>query len=810
MDTVVDLDRVKFELALDEWIIDSHKRISKRFPNLNFESSKWSLTDLSDLSVNEISFTGLAGDFANKHESFVKAARCYMAEVVLNVTAKDYTHYLKHFRVLKLANVESLFDLNAISLKVIERSLILEAEMNPSSSAGHLTSLQGLGRVLDSLSSRKVINRLRYRIEQKTRSKLLSINKNHIKDWRSSKAEALDHSIEALNEAFNALFANDKRLAIGDRVALATLGLQMCAPSRINEILCLSVDDFVVLDDYAHRAKRKNSDLLNAAHQLLLVTTKGSKGAQWHAKPVLNFMIDLFNYCMKVIKEHGERSRTLINWYTHNPESLYLPPELEYLRNKHLTVRDISMIMALSDSGENTTLGTAEQLMLKGLKSKRFLVLNPNLLTGKYNPNTHVYAVAWSDLEEFLLPKVHQAIKDCRKVTVKNRFKGELGKMLFLFDGVKSPYLPASLTYSIINRRLKNREYLYKRNYKFEPSLFEKLEIMMPVNGVTKFAQIDSHDPRRWLTTMALKSGEKLSNVLINKWARRLDISQLWNYDFRSNEEKATFSAMPEPLELKELSEGLVACGKIEDEFGPKVDLVTVHDAGVSGTTMEAISSATGSRPIARTGEQIILIYPTWYGFCTHQHHEKPCRAYTSCLPCNNNHIVKGHIPTNDRIRSRADELHASILNIIEQLVVIHGRDIADYQDLLSQHINHLVSRGLTADQMAHELIDRFHDIKHLVKDTVLRAQIHEAFVASGYVKKLDAPNIQNGALVKYHNPTHHSAPGLERALDAHGGHEQIDSDRIALTKKHPQFAPTSKGASKPESISPSYEVDED
>lgn len=794
MNSHIDLERFKLSLALDEWVIDSRQRVMKRYPSLIFDAQKWSFTVEKEVGTKEISFTKLVEDFYNKDENFVKAARCYMAELVLNVEAKDYGHFLTQFRLLKLAGVDSLFDLNANSLRIIEKTLVNEAELKPSASTKNLNFLQALTRIIDVLSNRQVINRLRYRTENETRSKLLSINKTHIKNWRKAKEEVLSHSIEALSEAFNALFANDPRLSVGDRVAIATLGLEMCAPSRINEILCLSIDDYVTLDDYARKVENKTTDFLHASHQLLLVTTKGSKGAQWNAKPVLNFMIELFHYCMKIIREHGERSRLLINWYGHNPQSLYLPSELEYLRGKDLTVRDISMILALSNSAENTSLGTAEQLIGRELKSVRFSVLKPNKLTSKFYPNTHVYAVHWKDLEQLLLVKVHKAIKDCRKVTTKNLYSGELGKMLFLFDGGNNPYLPSSVTYSVINRRLKNNEYLYQRNYNFEPSLFEKLKIMMPVNGVTQFAEIDSHDPRRWLTTMALKNGEKLSNVLINKWARRLDISQLWNYDFRSYEEKATSSAMPEPAELRELSDGLISCNKIEDEYGPKIDLVTVHDAGISGTTMDAINSASGSRPVAKTGEQIIIIYPTWYGFCTHQHHEKPCRAYTSCLPCDNNHIVKGHLPTNDRIRSRADELHSSILNIIEQLFVIHGRGIADFQDLLGEHINQLVERGLTPDQMTADLINRFHDIKHLIKDAVLRNQIHEAFVVTGYREKLDLPDISNGALIKYHNPTHHSAPGLERALDAYGGHEKIESDRLALIREYPQFAPTSKG----------------
>lgn len=796
MSDSLDFKRLQYESSLEKWMVDSRHQLLKRNPMIDFYGDIWNLQNFSNIETTDITFTNAKSDFSDKCDNYIKALRCYMADIIIGINSKSYTRYLLQFRVLRMIPSESIFDINHSSLRAIESSMLKRAQQTPSSADSVLNTLQGLSRVIDMLSKRGVIASLRYRLQNETRSELLILSKNNTAKSRSEKATVLDRKIEALSEAFNYLYENDPRLSIGDRVAIATLGIEMCAPSRVNEILCLSVDDYVTIDDYARRKEGKSSDSLHASHQSLLITSKGSKGAQWSAKPVLNFMIDLFHFCMKVIISHGERSRVLVKWYLQYPDKLYLPSELESLRGNDLTVNDIRIILAAGNPNDYTTLGLAELLMSKEFKDKRFKVDNPKLKqkNGKRNPIIYVYAVRWNDFEQLILERVRNALEDCRRVTALNHYKGDLSKMLFLFDGGKSPCLPNVITYPTLNNRIKAIKSNRSRNYKFEPSLFEKLNITIPVNGVTQFAQIDSHDPRRWLSTLALTHGEKLSNVLINKWARRLNIAQLWNYDFRSDEIKAATSAMPEPLELKELSQGLTSCQKLEDEYGPKVDMVTIHDAGVSGTTMDAISSSTYNRPIARTGEQIIIIYPTWYGFCTHQHHEKPCRAYTSCLPCDNNHIVKGHIPTNDRIRSRARELYSAILNIVEQLVIIHGREIADNQDSLAENIHQLVERGLTPNQMTDELIMRFHEIKHHIKDSVLKNKLHEAFVATGYVEKLDNTTVTAGALIKYHNPTHHSAPGLERAIDAYGGHEKIAREQLAMVKKYPQFAPTSLG----------------
>lgn len=795
MNNPVNLDKIKHELSLKKWQEDCQQRIAQRYPTISFNAETWHLQEVTDLNMADLSFAKSESYFTHKHTSFIEAMRCYMTELVLGKDGKDHDHYMEKFRVLRLSPTDSLFDLDYVALKAIEKAMCNDAKHTPSSADTALGILNELSRIIDLLSAKGVIPPIRYSVKKETRTELLDLSKTHRQKWRKTKVASLDRSIEALSDAFNALFENDPRLSSGDRIALAAIGLELCAPSRINEILCLSIGDHVTLDDYTNRSEGKETDTVHAAHQLLLVTMKGSKGAQWSAKPVLNFMIELFHYCLKVITVHGERSRMLVQWYKQHPDKLYLPAELEHLRGKDLAVRDIANIMTLKDQYNRSSLGSAETLFARELRTKRFKVSNPYPLTvtGRQSARHEAYVAHWEEVEPLLLSKVHAALADCRKVTSENHYKGDLAKMLFLFDSEQAPYLPNASTYATISRRLKTRE-SHRKNNRLSPTLFEKLGITMPVNGVTQFAEINTHDPRRWLTTMALTHGEKLSDVLINKWANRLNIAQLWNYDFRSAETKAAASAMPEPLELQELSNGLTSCRKLEDEYGPKIDIVAVHDAGISGTTIDAINAASESRPIAKTSEQIIIIYPTWYGFCAHQHHEKPCRAYTSCLPCDNNHLVKGHIPTNDRTRTRANELHSAILNIVEQMFIIHGREIADNQDSLTQHIYHLVERGLTPAEMTDELITRFHEIKHLIKDTVFKNQLHEAFVATGYTEKLDNKDISSGALMKYHNPTHHAAPGIERALDAHGGHEQIERDRIAMVEKYPQFAPTAVG----------------
>jgi hypothetical protein len=371
--------------------------------------------------------------------------------------------------------------------------------------------------------------------------------------------------------------------------------------------------------------------------------------------------------------------------------------------------------------------------------------------------------------------------------------------MLFLFDQDETAFLPTAASYAMLKYCLKQTKSAAIRPR--PPTLFKKLNITMPVGGRVQFAEMETHDPRRWLTTMALIYGEKLSDVLINKWANRCVLSQLKNYDFRSPETMAVQSAMPDASKLTELSDisnGLAAVEKLEDQFGLKTAIVTAHDAGIAITSMDAVAEAIENRPVAKSSRGIIIIYPQRFGVCFHQHHEKPCRNYSndlvvSCITCNEGAFTKGHIPTNDETRKVAKKLFGSVIRHLENLAITHNRGIADDPAALGEHMLTLIEKGLSKDtleQYATYLIDEVHQINHMLKDRLLARRLEQAYVACSVVKSLDDPNVKSGALIKYHNPTQHSDPLLEIALDAHGGREQVAREEQALIKQYPQLAP--------------------
>ncbi len=411
--------------------------------------------------------------------------------------------------------------------------------------------------------------------------------------------------------------------------------------------------------------------------------------------------------------------------------------------------------------------------------------------SGRRNSRSTVQVGPWCDLEAILLRRVHEALKTVRHVTPTNHYEGRISKMLMLWDSPTVPYLPASIKYSSLGSRFKPKAQSIKKPVL---TVFEKLGIQMVENDRVVTAWMDTHDPRRWLTTQALLAPERLSDALINKWANRLSIEHLKKYDYRNATQRAEQAAMPEVAEFADFSAGLQKLEGLETAFGLGTEILTASDAAVSATSMEAIASAVEQRGIARTSNQLIVLYPSRFGVCLHQHHETPCRAYSSCLTCNEHVVVKGHLPTNNEIRQRDDLLMKSIVVQLDRLITAHNRSIADLPEGLEDHMLTLVREGLSAEQMAEEMVKNFHEIKDRLKSVSFKLKLEEAFVARGMVQRLDSSAVASGALIRYHNPGRHASPGHERSLDAHGGRSVIESELNQFHLEHPEFAPANLG----------------
>lgn len=240
---VIDFDIARQSAALVDWTADCRKRMASRYPEIDFDSSYWPLKSLYGTKLADVRLEASLADFDAMHPSFKHCLRAIMAEAALSNAIKSAAPHIEGFRLLNQANSEMVFDLTLRQVQEIESNLTDLSRRNPRSAAKSLAKLDSLGRHLHLLSIKGVLPLMQYQPRKDLRTELIGLSHNQLKDRHSAKREILDHQIAALSDAMTAMSEGDARLSDLDHVALSALALDMCAPSRINEILCMSIDE---------------------------------------------------------------------------------------------------------------------------------------------------------------------------------------------------------------------------------------------------------------------------------------------------------------------------------------------------------------------------------------------------------------------------------------------------------------------------------------------------------------------------------------------------------------------------------------
>lgn len=786
MNRMTSLDLARRTTALQTLAAKCREDMKRRWPEIDFDANVWPIRTRYKTKLSDVRFDAACADFADRDRDYLLALRCLCASCALEGKHVTWERLDRAWRLL------AVYVPNAVPLAALSRNHLSTLEVQVSRDATVRNAyvkrvfINMLAAQLDYLAKKGVLERFLWNPSVQTKRTLDKLAQQRKKEFKQEKAEILDRQIEAFAEATSAMLRRDERLDQIDRSVIALTNILMCAPSRVNEALTLKIGDRFSIDDYAVRSEDRNTDSLHSAHQLLLM--KGSKGAVWSPKPVLNFMIGLLEKCWQILLDAGKRSRMLVKWYEQHPDQIYLPPVLEHLRGNAIDATPLWQILNLTSSVPNETqLQSARnhhwKRIVKSMGNSDSVELKiDNPKCSEHDRCRRIKALHWWAVEGYMLKEVHRRMENMRHVTISNHYYGPLSEMLVLFDQPFTPYLPDALDFTVVGGRL-------GKTGRFT-NVFSKLSLRMSQGGREVDCHLQTHDPRRWLTTQALAARERLSDVLINKWANRLSLTQLQNYDLRSDEQKAEQSAIPLPDELEDMSRGLQDLEDQASQYGLATEIVVVHGQSISVTSMEAVCQATEDRPVARTGGQIIILYPTRFGACVHQHHEVPCRSYV-CGPCREQRTVKGHLPTNEEWRKEQELTYRSIVNQLQALVTARNRGVADDPQLLDVHLVTLVKEGLNPQGMADELIDRFHEIKDQIRDVSFRNELEQAFVARGVVKRLDDPELPSGALIKYHNLKRHAAPGHELAIEAQfESRDEMDRQSELFYQQHPELAP--------------------
>jgi hypothetical protein len=898
------LDVRSFQKALDKFCADTRTKFEERFPGMAYDSSQYDFkkdSGKSDAKGNKLTLQALYGTKAvlsrpdlvevslcDLHPSFVRATRSVLAHRLLQKQNKD-TEKLEYGLRL-LAHLESLptaerptelHELTPAGLRHIEKCVLTgclspqfhEVLKKNGQRIDHLVVDSVVQRGADALNNRRFLQLLHesvgllasrgtlpadnFKLSHEVSDILKLIERHQTEAYRESKSAELEPGISALSEAIIAMVNEDARLTPVQQAVLSVMGLEMCAPSRINEILTMSIHDRLVsLDAYkeepleepqahetadASRMEQANAALrvrktLHQAHSGIreasepnpmdalpnTILMKGSKGAAWGSKPVLDFMLTMFNDCFDRLVSMGARSRMLLEHYERSPDKLYLPPSLEHYRGKALNRAQIGRVMLLDgDMGstpdeikakysraEQTAMYVCRDLKAAGLQFRQSVkpevasrIVDDRGALGLYKQDIRTEYSEWSAIEAELLRRVRAAIHTIPWVSEKIRYQGRLSSMLMLFDHQeRTPdYLPGSLSAQEVAKRLKPRVV-------GSQTVFEALDIKMPIrrargNGPGKDAGVEieyvpaycrTHDPRRWLTTMALRhGGPQLTRLMVNMWTNRADVGQLPKYDYQTQEERADRAVLDVPPELKDLgglneakdmSAALTA--ELAGEYGLKTQLMRVGTHVVHATTMDAIHAASTDRPVARAGSKVIIIRPTPYGVCLMQAHEGGCTNYRGCASgCDDQRFVKGHLPTNESARQEERRLHDIIVAQVRQLILARNREVVHDLPGLGSQISEMVRQHMNVPEVARRLIEQFHEIKHVIKDAAFRADLESAHVFGEVVKILDSDKYTAGALIHYMNPEINGRPERERSIELLGGRAALAQRIEGFTK---------------------------
>ena len=783
--------------ALENWIIKSENEFLARFQLLDFYAADWQIGDLFNKTPWDqvdkttapkclrIGFNASIKKFSAKNENFILALRCLATVFLLRLNKTDFKSYSIAFNTLASVPVNSVFELEASHLRAIERTLLSNSQAMPISVEAHIRTLRILEQtLLPELRKANVTPHLFFKKDPTVYNELKKIRGIHLAstDKRKNSPDRLAR-IAATSDVISASFRGDKRLNDFDHLICCSLVVLFTVPSRINEPINMSVDDVVSIESYLEKGDGELASIYTAQRQLF-VAMKGSKGAEWAPKPALNFMYDLLSLSIKRIISYGKRSRMLLEHYEKNPNTLYLSERLKYLRDKdYWDYEDITRIVRLNPDTKYNDLTRPTTLIQK------IISLNIEGMKKITRMNNPCHLIPREQAERYLLDLVHGAIRKCKKEGDRTIYKGNLSNRLFLCDVAinQLEFLPNVLRYSTLSRRLTQRK---GPKTVTTGSIFQKLGLKVPSGTKIIDAYITTHEARHFLTDSARKYGDDLSDVLINKWARRLNIKQLDHYISDDPTFDAERSAMPnidELVEFNDVTDAINQVSKKSSEVGVQTNLVKLHTSGVLVTSVESVANAVKDRPAARSSNKLIILYPSQFGICLHQHHETPCMSFgVECMGCNENLTIKGHIPSNDAVRSELQKLQKSVIRQLERLVTEHNRQIADNQDLFSEHMVKLVKGTLNAELLADQLIDEFHEVKALIKDMNLRRRLEQAFVAKHTVKFLDDERTLTGGVIKYHNPDRDGSPGIDKAELAHGGWDKAWDEEKSLETQFP------------------------
>lgn len=394
--------------------------------------------------------------------------------------------------------------------------------------------------------------------------------------------------LEALPKIFNQASTPYEQLSI------SLIALLICAPNRINELFLLPYDCEVT---------QKDSDGIEQYG----LRWFPAKGAAPMIKWIIPSMVDVAKEAITRIKTVTAHAREVAQWYEDNPNRVYLSKDIENLRGKVLSTKEVAYILFGKTQADND---------LERFRRVASIWINKNSVPFEKDSNKLV--IQFSDLEKRILELLPDRFPYLNEEVGIKFSEALVYQRINEYHSDKGTLIPTvkAISDQLVSDALKTRGNVL--------SLFEKFGY---TENYGSPIEMTSHQFRHWLNTLAQKGG--LSQLDIAKWSGRLDIRQNQAYDHISADEMLEMAR--EAIGNEELMNGPLS--NIDDI---KKKVVISRDE------------------FARL--KVPTAHVTEYGVCIHDFTMTPCQLYRNCMGCSEHFCVKGDLIRTDRIKLRKEE----------------------------------------------------------------------------------------------------------------------------------------------------------
>jgi len=557
--------------------------------DLDWDSNYWDITNLIikrgskgpfAFIFNTFDSAGRKGKAVPMAKPFVDFAKSYMRyQHYLKPTA-DYGTRMTALRALEKALVECCKDgiprAEMTDPHVLYRAVQIIREKSPNNSYPAANQLKMVGEFM-----------VRHHL-----TKVPFIWKNPEKrqeyhnDRVGKKSEEARNAKMPSTEALHAL-ANAFAIATDpiDIVSTSIAALMMCSPDRINEVLRLPVNC-------------ENKFVHNGEEQYGLRWWP-SKGADPMVKPIISTMIDTAKAAIQKLREQTEEARRIALWYESNPERMYLPKRLEYLRNQEfLTTQEMCQVVGFSKiSGASQWANAFGVRHIQADRPANGIGRPGNL----YSFEDIQKVVVGMLPDDFPVYDRETGLKYSEALCV-------VPKYFFHQDRTIFPCMFETIQTNTVNNQLGAGSQHGKT------CIFSRLGLL---DEDGKPYKIRSHQFRHFLNTLAQK--KNVDQLIIAMWSGRKDAKQNRAYDNRTPEEVLELMRQGDISQLNE-------------------------------TPVEIIPN------MPMTREQFMeLKYPsvhtTQYGYCVHDWTLIPCQMHRACFDCTEHKCIKGDTMKTERVR---------------------------------------------------------------------------------------------------------------------------------------------------------------